>query len=153
VVRPGKALRGGKKALPAEKTAKPAVRGKGRIRMARPAGTVAKPKGLKPGALAERRAAKAKPVKLPKSAAQAVAQANKLLDRLKIQRMNDPGGPRYDRIRDRIDQVNRAIKQIVPSYRHNPTRKGSEAKAVFEEMNRKYGRDARARNNIGRLYS
>jgi hypothetical protein len=36
VVRPGKALRGGRKALPAEKATKPAIRGKGRIRVARP---------------------------------------------------------------------------------------------------------------------
>jgi hypothetical protein len=55
----GKALPGDKKALPEKKTAKPAIRGKGRIRMARPAGTVAKPKGLRPGVLAERRAARA----------------------------------------------------------------------------------------------
>jgi hypothetical protein len=56
----GKALRGGKKALPEKKTAKPAIRGKGRIRMARPANTVAKPKGLRPGALAESRGVKTK---------------------------------------------------------------------------------------------
>jgi len=132
---------------------KPSPKGAGpRIKGARPAGTVVKPKGLKVGALAARRGAKVKPVKLPKSAAQAVAQANRLLDRLKIQRANNPGGGRIYQVRDRIDQVNRAIKKIVPSYKHNPMRKGSAAKAVLEERNRKYGLHARAWNNIGRLY-
>lgn len=123
-----------------------------KVRAPRPAGTIAKPKGLKPGALAERRGKKVKPIRLPKSAAQAVAQANRLLDKLKMQRMKNPGSGGSYRIRDRIDQVNQAIKKIVPGYRHNPTRKGGAAKAAFAEQNRRYGRDARARNNIGRLY-
>jgi hypothetical protein len=119
---------------------------------ARPAGTVAKPRGMKPGVIAARRGVKAKPVRLPKSAAQAVTQANRLLDKLKMQKMKNPGGAGSYQIRDRIDQVNQAIKKIVPGYRHNPTRKGGAAKAAFAEQNRRYGRDARARNNIGRLY-
>lgn len=123
-----------------------------RTRSARPAGTVAKPRGMKPGALAARKGVKAKPVRLPKSAAQAVAQANRLLDKLKMQKMKNPGGVGSYQIRDRIDHVNQAIKKIVPGYRHNPTRKGGAAKAAFAEQNRRYGRDARARNNIGRLY-
>ena len=123
-----------------------------RTRSARPAGTVAKPRGMKPGVLAARRGVKAKPVRLPKSAAQAVTQANRLLDKLKMQKMKNPGGAGSYQIRDRIDQVNQAIKKIVPGYRHNPTRKGGAAKAAFAEQNRRYGRDARARNNIGRLY-
>ena len=123
-----------------------------RTRASRPAGTVAKPRGMKPGALAARRGAKAKPVRLPKSAAQAVTQANRLLDKLKMQKMKNPGGAGSYQIRDRIDQVNQAIKKIVPGYRHNPTRKGGAAKAAFAEQNRRYGRDARAWNNIGRMY-
>jgi len=132
--------------------AKPKPTAPKRTRSARPAGTVAKPRGMKPGALAARRGAKAKPVRLPKSAAQAVTQANRLLDKLKMQKMKNPGGAGSYQIRDRIDQVNQAIKKIVPGYRHNPTRKGGAAKAAFAEQNRRYGRDARARNNIGRLY-
>jgi hypothetical protein len=50
----GKALKGAKKALPAAKSTAPK-----RTRASRPAGTVAKPRGLKPGALAARRVAKA----------------------------------------------------------------------------------------------
>jgi hypothetical protein len=108
---------------------------------------------MRPGVLAARRGVKAaKAVKLPKSAAQAIAQANRLLDKLKMQKMKNPGGAGSYQIRDRIDQVNQAIKKIVPGYRHNPTRKGGAAKAAFAEQNRRYGRDARARNNIGRLY-
>jgi hypothetical protein len=160
----GKSIGGGKKALPPASSKppapKPPSRAKGsRARLPGMSGVVAKPKGLKPGALAERRAAKTQkpintsPTRKPRKSkyqVQIVDQANRILDRLKLRMVTN--AKRFNRynLEDRIAKVNKIAKTAIPGYRHNPMRKNSIAKSAYQERNRRYGKAATAARNIAR---
>jgi hypothetical protein len=86
----GKAMRGGRGALPAGKPTKLAAsnrptRAKGsRTTLPRTPGTVTKPKGLRPGALAERRmakAAKGRTARPPKTNAEILKQTRRIIEK------------------------------------------------------------------------